>query len=280
MARSTKESSTGREESGREAYARLGTGRFADRGDSQMRAATTTQALEEDTMARNTNGHSVREGSGKRDAYARLSAGGSADHGNLPTRAAPTSGAISNGMWEIGRSADRVRPPHVLPGRARVRFMGTNVIDGKRIEDNKIVAIKHMSLSNPAAKHEAEMTRLASSLPGNENRSIFFVDALEDADTDSLYLITEWAGPCNKPEFFNGIEIVDFVHQTLSGLAFLHSHGIVHRDIRAENIRMDHRPLTPGVTPHPQLPLHALDAAPVSEPLRRSEAPRIRYFFQ
>ncbi|KZV83843.1 hypothetical protein EXIGLDRAFT_842657 [Exidia glandulosa HHB12029] len=43
---------------------------------------------------------------------------------------------------------------------------------------------------------------------------------------------------------------------------------------------MDHRPLTPGVTPHPQLPLHALDAAPVSEPLRRSEAPRIRYFFQ
>ena len=52
------------------------------------------------------------------------------------------------------------------------------------------------------------------------------------------------------------------------------------RDIRAENIRMDHRPLTPGVTPHPQMPLHALDAAPVSEPLRRSEAPRIRYFFQ
>lgn len=41
---------------------------------------------------------------------------------------------------------------------------------------------------------------------------------------------------------------------------------------------MDARPLTPGVTPHPLLPLHALDGAPVSEPLRRSEAPRIRYF--
>lgn len=143
----------------------------------------------------------------------------------------------------------RGRPIAVSKGATDLLAQGTNVIDGKRIEDNKIVAIKHFALSDAAAKHEVKMTRLASSLPGNENRCIPFVDALEDVDTDSLYLITEWAGPCNKPEFFNGLEIVDFVQQTLSvrrppfllrrlhtdrlqGLAFLHQNGIVHRYVR------------------------------------------------
>ncbi|EJD43044.1 hypothetical protein AURDEDRAFT_114882 [Auricularia subglabra TFB-10046 SS5] len=159
-----------------------------------------------------------------------------------------------------------------------IRFTGKNVMDGKRIEDNKIVAIKHMRRSSKTAQHEVEITRLCSSLPGGDNRCIPFVDAFEDVATDSLYLVTEWTVQFNTPEFFNGAEVADFVQQMLDGLTFLHRHGIVHRDIRPENLRMDIRPLTPGVTPHPQLPLHALDAAPVSEPLRRSEAPRIRYF--
>lgn len=108
-------------------------------------------------------------------------------------------------------------------------MQGRNVIDGKRIEDNKLVAIKQLRLSDPAAVHEVDMTRLAASAPGNDNRCIPFVDALEDAATDSLYLITEWTTQFDEPEFFSGTEVVDFIQQALDGLCFLHKQGIVHR---------------------------------------------------
>jgi len=81
------------------------------------------------------------------------------------------------------------------------------------------------------------------------------------------------------PDAARRLSFARISHPRLLSLRAVFAILLGHSDLaKPENMRMDPRPLTPGVTPHPQLPLHALDARPVSEPLRRSEAPRIRYF--
>ncbi|THH15986.1 hypothetical protein EUX98_g9373 [Antrodiella citrinella] len=81
----------------------------------------------------------------------------------------------------------------------------------------------------------------------------------------------------NDPPFEVVEEVLDFIKQTLEGLAFIHSHGVAHRDCSTMNIMMDARPLYPD-DHHPQQTHLSPDTKRSARHLSRLEHP-VKYYY-
>ncbi|KAH7105714.1 kinase-like domain-containing protein, partial [Auriculariales sp. MPI-PUGE-AT-0066] len=85
---------------------------------------------------------------------------------------------------------------------------------------------------NPCAPLQASFTQIV----GDERRR---------------YLVFPFLRRIRMSPFRLAVELMDFAQQMLEGLAFLHAHGIAHRDIHLGNVSMDSTTMWPPHGPRP-----------------------------
>ncbi|KAI0077232.1 hypothetical protein K474DRAFT_1675023 [Panus rudis PR-1116 ss-1] len=119
------------------------------------------------------------------------------------------------------------------------------VIDASRRSDGATVMIKSI-LKSRREKDIALFLSRDSIREEPANHCVHILDVLDDPlDSGRELLIMPYLRPFNDPEFCTIGEVVDFIHQTLEGLVFIHRQGVAHRDPAAANIMMDGGPLYP-----------------------------------
>ncbi|KAI0800214.1 kinase-like domain-containing protein [Fomes fomentarius] len=147
------------------------------------------------------------------------------------------------------------------------------VLDARCASNNEVVAIK-------AVKRDSEEIRIAQYLTSFhevQNHCVPILDVISDPfDHVTSLVVMPYLRPFNDPEFYNIGELVDFIDQTMEGLAFMHRHRVAHRDISLPNIMMDARPLFPGGH-HPVQIHYTPDGLYEVSPLTRYEHP-VQYY--
>ena len=110
-----------------------------------------------------------------------------------------------------------------------------NIVTG---EDVVIKILKPVKLEK--IKREIKILQLLQDCP-NATR---LIDIVRDPGSKSPILILEYIENVEYREFYPTLEPFDFsfyMYETLKGLDFAHSQGIMHRDIKPQNIMIDHR---------------------------------------
>ncbi|KAJ2998331.1 hypothetical protein NUW54_g7042 [Trametes sanguinea] len=149
------------------------------------------------------------------------------------------------------------------------------VIDATRTEDNALVSIKTVSRKDQEL-HVAQF--LSSFKKTDKNHCVEVLDVLTDPlDTERALMVMPYLRPYNNPEFVTVGDVMDFVHQMLEGLAFMHDHRVAHRDIAPPNVMMDAKALYPSGH-HPVKMDYTPDAVYDAIPLSRAEHP-VRYYY-
>ncbi|KAG9019231.1 hypothetical protein FRB90_005062 [Tulasnella sp. 427] len=147
------------------------------------------------------------------------------------------------------------------------------------MSDGKTVYLKHVSKSSP----EVEIGQYLSSdglLNDPRNHCLPVLDVLKDPkDPENVILVIPWLRRIDSPEPASVRECVDFVHQTLEGLIFMHEHKVAHRDCAWGNIMMDGRRLY-SLGWHPQ----EWEVLPNGKSMKQSNPSRtavggVRYYF-
>ncbi|ETW79686.1 hypothetical protein HETIRDRAFT_419350 [Heterobasidion irregulare TC 32-1] len=142
-----------------------------------------------------------------------------------------------------------------------------NVLDAVRVSDGAQVVLKIHSPVDPLPKQQ-EISTLryfsSTSLADDPHNHVLpLLDVLEVPGTGSfdwtdvpegasagasgiriavMPLLRDWY----SPPFCMAVEALVFIKQMLEGLAFLHAHGVAHRNICASTILMDARDLFPS----------------------------------
>ncbi|KAH8119827.1 kinase-like domain-containing protein [Phellopilus nigrolimitatus] len=153
------------------------------------------------------------------------------------------------------------------------------VMDVKRVQDGKIVAIKKL----PANSREAQIALMLSSserLQDPTNHCVPIFDTfIDEQDNQIMFMVMPLLRAFNDPEFEYIDEAIDFVRQALEGLVYMHSQNVAHRDLSDGNIMMDGRALFHPDGFHPaQQYLKARDLT-IATPRSRSDVDRVRYYF-
>ncbi|KAI0700981.1 kinase-like domain-containing protein [Cerioporus squamosus] len=147
------------------------------------------------------------------------------------------------------------------------------VIDARRHSDNALVAIKSL----PKDTAEIHIAQFLSSIQDSRNHCVPVLDVFDDPfDPEFAFLVMPFLRQCNDPPFTSVGEVIDFMDQTIEGLAFLHQNLVAHRDIAVPNIMMDARPLYPEGY-HPVRQNYTADALYRTSPLSRTDRP-VRYY--
>ncbi|OCB91923.1 hypothetical protein A7U60_g791 [Sanghuangporus baumii] len=151
------------------------------------------------------------------------------------------------------------------------------LIDATRIPDGKKVVIK-------SVQRDSTETSIGTFLSSPDlakdprNHCVPILDVIRDESApNSEFLILPLLRPFNIPPFFSVDEMLDFVKQTLEGLAFMHNVGVAHRDCSDMNIMFDGAGMYPNG-------FHAsvwnLDERGVpTSPRRRSDVASVKYYF-
>ncbi|KAI0356687.1 hypothetical protein OH77DRAFT_1589107 [Trametes cingulata] len=154
---------------------------------------------------------------------------------------------------------------------------GTFMIDATRVSDGKLVYLKKV----PSASEELEICRYFSS--GNlrqhsRNHCVPLLDVLQHpTDPDVSFIVMPFLRPIDDPAFETIEDILDCGEQILEGLAFMHEHGVAHRDCAYQNVMMDATALYPEGF-HPVFTESLPDASSSAPVLPRSSA-RVTYYF-
>ncbi|KAH9888334.1 kinase-like domain-containing protein [Cubamyces lactineus] len=147
-----------------------------------------------------------------------------------------------------------------------IMLIDYQVIDATRISTNEKVAIKSFVKQGD----EERVAQFFASVQDPRNHCIRIHEILPDPFDSRLGLmIMPYLRPCDDPEFATVGDVVEFVDQTLEGVAFMHEHNIAHRDVAVANIMMDARALYPngyhpvrlGYTPDALYPVSPLPRA-------------------
>ncbi|KZV99365.1 hypothetical protein EXIGLDRAFT_640546 [Exidia glandulosa HHB12029] len=143
------------------------------------------------------------------------------------------------------------------------------VVDARKA-DGSVVAIKWIPDAEHTV-HELEIMRFLSSddlRKDPRNRAVPLLDTFSHPTLPhGVFIVTPWLGSLiHFPvKFVN--ELMDFMLQTFDAIAFLHEHGVAHRDCTGPNIMVDFKTLyPPGVTWHPQRPGYNHDTTKFVEP--------------
>ncbi|KAJ2971901.1 hypothetical protein NUW54_g12389 [Trametes sanguinea] len=123
-----------------------------------------------------------------------------------------------------------------------IRLLDYQVMDATRLSDNELVAIK----SFPTGTQELEIVQYFAAIEDKQNHCVPIREILPDPyDHEFALMVMPFLRPCNNPEFSTVGDVIEFVDQTLEGLAFMHRHRVAHRDVAVANIMMDARKLFP-----------------------------------
>ncbi|KIY46503.1 kinase-like protein, partial [Fistulina hepatica ATCC 64428] len=71
-------------------------------------------------------------------------------------------------------------------------------------------------------------------------RCIIPILEIIDCEEHAFMVMPRWGEIDSTRWFYTMRGALDYVHSTLKGLAFLHAHGIVHRDLKEDNIMCNH----------------------------------------
>ncbi|KAI0077824.1 hypothetical protein K474DRAFT_1039770 [Panus rudis PR-1116 ss-1] len=167
------------------------------------------------------------------------------------------------------------RDPHFCEDSIMSRYY--KILDATRSSDGFRVSIKTVEIKTQEADIGLYLSR-PDLRRDPRNHAVEVFEVIPDPlDSSQQLLVMPYLCPFNEPEFLAIGEVVDFIAQTLEGLAFLHSHRIAHRDCAAGNIMMDGRPLYPQGH-HPVRRAYAPDAVWHVHPLARIDHP-VKYYF-
>jgi serine/threonine protein kinase len=110
------------------------------------------------------------------------------------------------------------------------------LVDATRISDDKLVYIKEVKTGDL----ESRIALALSNIDDPANHSVPVLDTfVDEVDASLSYLVMPFLRMPDDPPFGVVEEVIDFADQVLEGLAFMHSHGVAHRDTSLKNILMD-----------------------------------------
>ncbi|KAJ2985791.1 hypothetical protein NUW54_g10029 [Trametes sanguinea] len=147
-----------------------------------------------------------------------------------------------------------------------IKLIDYQVMDATRLSDNELVAIKSF-LTNT---QELRIAQYFAAIEDTRNHCVPIREILPDPyDAEFALMVMPFLRPCDNPEFSAVGDVIEFVDQTLEGLAFMHSHRVAHRDVAVANIMMDAKKLYPNgyhpiridYTPDTLYPVSALPRA-------------------
>lgn len=96
----------------------------------------------------------------------------------------------------------------------------------------EIVNLKHLHEELSVVQHHFQSENLVRFLAAyRDEKSVYIVMELMGGDLNSFMKKRHSAG-----QSFSEEEIATIIHGVLRGLAYLHNHGIIHRDIKLENV--------------------------------------------
>ncbi|KAF9549827.1 kinase-like protein [Agrocybe pediades] len=118
-------------------------------------------------------------------------------------------------------------------------------LDAVRVKDGQKVVLKKI----PTNTDELKLVTLLSSAPMKEDRrncSVPILDVLlSPVDDEYALIVMPFLASFDLLPFRFLGEFCEFSLQVLEGLAFLHEHGIAHRDLGSGNIMMDSTKMVP-----------------------------------
>ncbi|KAI0676119.1 kinase-like domain-containing protein [Trametes maxima] len=148
------------------------------------------------------------------------------------------------------------------------------VMDATQLSNKESVAIKSFLKEG----QELHIAQFFSAIQNPMNHCVPVHAILPDPhDSEIALMVMPFLRPCNNPDFSTVGDIIEFVDQTLEGLAFMHRHGVAHRDIDVANIMMDAKQLYP-TGHHPVRLGYTHDAMYPVSPLPRAGR-GVRYFY-
>jgi pSer/pThr/pTyr-binding forkhead associated (FHA) protein len=140
--------------------------------------------------------------------------------------------------------------PQTIPNYEMIKILGQggmgSVMLARGISDGRVVAIKtllpEVAVSEQSLKRFIREIEVAASL-----RHPHIVSYIEHGTHNGIvYLVTEFVSGMDAAKLskyrggkLNFQEVAKIIEQTLSALAFAHSQGFVHRDIKEQNILVD-----------------------------------------
>ncbi|TBU50532.1 kinase-like domain-containing protein [Dichomitus squalens] len=120
-----------------------------------------------------------------------------------------------------------------------------SLMDATRIADGKLVQLKRIRTDS----QELDIARRFSSpeyRSDPRNHCVPILDIIPDADDPQMsYIVMPFLRDVDDPPFKSVKNILDCIDQLLEGLAFLHEHGVAHRDCAYRNLMMDASALYP-----------------------------------
>ncbi|KAI0629620.1 kinase-like domain-containing protein [Trametes polyzona] len=123
-----------------------------------------------------------------------------------------------------------------------VPSLNYQVLDATRLSNRELVAVK----STYKVGQELQIAKYFTSICDSANHCVPVYDIFSDPhDPRMALLVMPYLRPCNNPEFATVGDVVEFVDQTIEGLAFMHRHNVAHRDVAVANIMMEAKSLFP-----------------------------------
>ncbi|KAG8719276.1 hypothetical protein FRC08_003226 [Ceratobasidium sp. 394] len=165
-----------------------------------------------------------------------------------------------------------------------INSMPVKVLDATRLEDQLQVAIKILrpSKDDREGAEELEILQRFSAPPFNDdptNHTIPYLDSFPiPNEPGCTFVVMPLLTTYDQLEFYNLLEIQDFLTQIFEGLRFLHRHDVAHCDIASPNIMMDSRPLY-NEPFHPFLQNRSRDGTRYIRPQYLRVQKPVRYYY-
>jgi len=155
-----------------------------------------------------------------------------------------------------------------------------NCLDAIRIFDGVQVFLKCVPKDSPEMAIEAYPTS-AELRNDPHNHCVPLLDVISNPDEPAVVvLVFPILRPLDLPYVATIGEAIDFVEQTLQGLAYLHRHKIAHRDCNWQNILMDGRLMFPrGWHPQSYIQYPNGDYLHRANVPSRTEVGGVKYYF-
>ncbi|GJE92554.1 kinase-like domain-containing protein [Phanerochaete sordida] len=153
-----------------------------------------------------------------------------------------------------------------------------SITDATRIADGRLVCIKRVTTDG----QELLIANYFSTGPLREdpkNHCVPVIDSFRDEETpEDSYIVMPFMRNMDDPPFELVTDVLEFADEVLEGIAFMHAHGVAHRDPAPSNILMDADSMYPKGY-HPVFKTYLPNFRTRAWPYSRFSAPAgVRYY--